>query len=85
MTDWIFDILIEFATTPQGATNRLDMIDEALLRPGRFDSKIYIPLPDTDARLAILKIYLKWTPLDHDVDLEELVKLVRTQTFTFVS
>eukprot|EP01135_Chromosphaera_perkinsii_P001900 Nk52_evm49s212 gene=Nk52_evmTU49s212 len=58
-----------------GATNRLDMIDEALLRPGRFDSKIFIPLPDEEARLAILKIYTKNLILDSSVDLKELVDL----------
>jgi len=52
------------------ATNRVDMLDAALLRPGRFDRVIMVPLPDTKARLEILKIHTRNMSLDGDVDLD---------------
>jgi len=52
-----------------GATNRPDQIDPALLRPGRLDQLIYIPLPDEGSRLDILKATLRKSPVDADVDL----------------
>jgi transitional endoplasmic reticulum ATPase len=52
-----------------GATNRPEIMDEALLRPGRLDQLIYIPLPDQPSRLSILKANLRKTPIAHDVDL----------------
>ena len=54
------------------ATNRPDAIDEALLRPGRIDRIIYVPPPDIEARLQILRLYTRAIPLAVDVDLEEL-------------
>src|SRR5512136_1442159 len=54
------------------ATNRPDIIDPALLRPGRFDRLIEINLPDLEARKEILKIHTKGKPLDKDVDLDKL-------------
>lgn len=57
-----------------GATNRLDTLDEALLRPGRFDRHIEIGLPDVNARKHILSLYAKKKPLSDDVDLDELAK-----------
>ena len=56
------------------ATNRPDIIDAALLRPGRFDRLIEIELPDEKARLEILKIHAAKKPLAEDVNLEELAK-----------
>jgi transitional endoplasmic reticulum ATPase len=56
------------------ATNRPDILDPALLRPGRFDRLIYVPAPDDDSRLEILKIHVKGIPLSDDVNLEGLVK-----------
>jgi len=53
-----------------GATNRPDIIDPAIMRPGRLDQLIYIPLPDQPSRLAILKANLKNSPLAPDVSLE---------------
>lgn len=58
-----------------GATNRPDIIDEALLRPGRFDRILEVPLPDKDARRQILNIHLRKKPLNPNVNLEELVEL----------
>ncbi|MDF2802851.1 MAG: ATP-dependent metalloprotease FtsH [Anaerocolumna sp.] len=57
-----------------GATNRLDTLDEALLRPGRFDRQIEIGLPDINARKKILKLYGDKKPLCEDVDLDSLAK-----------
>jgi len=55
-----------------GATNRPDIIDPALLRPGRFDRILYVPPPDRDSRLQILKIHAKRKPLAEDVSIEQL-------------
>ncbi len=57
-----------------GATNRPDQIDSALLRPGRLDQLIYIPLPDEASRLSILKAALKKSPISPEVDLGFLAK-----------
>ncbi|MEM3930090.1 MAG: CDC48 family AAA ATPase [Candidatus Korarchaeum sp.] len=62
------------------ATNRPDLVDPALLRPGRFDRLIYVPPPDKEARLQILRIHTKGKPLAPDVDLEELA--ARTEGYT---
>ncbi len=56
------------------ATNRLDIIDPALLRPGRFDRLLHIPMPDLDARLAIFTIHMSGKPLADDVNLNQLAK-----------
>ena len=53
-----------------GATNRPDHVDTALLRPGRFDRLLYVPPPDADARLAILAVHTRNTPLSSDVALK---------------
>eukprot|EP01106_Pelomyxa_sp_JSP_P005729 TRINITY_DN190_c0_g2_i11.p2 TRINITY_DN190_c0_g2~~TRINITY_DN190_c0_g2_i11.p2 ORF type:complete len:198 (-),score=50.09 TRINITY_DN190_c0_g2_i11:91-684(-) len=58
-----------------GATNRPDILDPALLRPGRLDQLIYIPLPDLPSRLSILKAVLRKSPVAPDVDLEYLAKI----------
>ena len=58
-----------------GATNRPDIIDPGLLRPGRFDRLILTVAPDEKARLEILKIHTKEMPLAGDVNLEELAKI----------
>jgi transitional endoplasmic reticulum ATPase len=55
-----------------GATNRPDIIDPALLRPGRFDRLLYVPEPDKATRLQIFKIHTKDMPLAKDVDIEKL-------------
>lgn len=57
-----------------GATNRLDTLDEALLRPGRFDRHIEIGLPDVNAREHILSLYADKKPLSEDVDLKDLAR-----------
>ena len=63
-----------------GATNRPDILDEALLRPGRLDQLIYIPLPDLHARLSILKAVLRKTPISKDVNLQKIAQM--TQGFS---
>ena len=55
-----------------GATNRPDIIDPALLRPGRFDRILYVPPPDRESRLQILKIHTKKKPIAQDVNIEDL-------------
>ncbi|MFB0561053.1 MAG: CDC48 family AAA ATPase [Candidatus Lokiarchaeia archaeon] len=62
------------------ATNRPDIVDPALLRPGRFDRIIYIPVPDEKSRLEILKIHTSQCPMDKDVELKELAE--RTEGYT---
>ncbi|MDH5443604.1 MAG: CDC48 family AAA ATPase, partial [Hadesarchaea archaeon] len=57
-----------------GATNRPDLVDPALLRPGRFDRLVLAPAPDENARLEILKIHTKSMPLGKDVNLKLLAK-----------
>ncbi len=58
-----------------GATNRIDILDRALLRPGRFDRIIEIPLPDIEGRLAILNVHTRKMHLDDEVDLREIAYL----------
>jgi len=59
------------------ATNRPDMVDSAVLRPGRFDRLIYVPEPDEKGRLQILKIYMKGMPISKDVDLNQLTIMTK--------
>ena len=72
-------ILVEMDGFEQGenvivlaATNRSDVLDPALLRPGRFDRRVNIDLPDRPARLAILKVHFEQKPVSKDVDLDSL-------------
>ncbi len=57
-----------------GATNRIDILDRALLRPGRFDRIIEIPLPDETGRLSILKVHCRALTIDENVDLCEVAR-----------
>ncbi len=59
------------------ATNRPDIVDPAVLRPGRFDRLIYVPEPDEKSRLEIFKIYTKNMPLAGDVDLKKLAEMTK--------
>ncbi|RLF18102.1 MAG: AAA family ATPase, partial [Thermoprotei archaeon] len=63
-----------------GATNRPDILDPALLRPGRFDRLIYVPPPDYKARMDILRVHTRRVPLAEDVDLGEIAK--RTEGYS---
>lgn len=63
-----------------GATNRPDIIDTALMRPGRLDQLIYIPMPDFESRLSILRATLRKSPVSKDVDLSYLAS--QTDKFT---
>ena len=80
------EILIQFLTKMDGfenrgnvriiaATNRVDMLDHALLRPGRFDRILEIPLPDVDSRREILKIHSAKLPLAADIDIDTVLKM----------
>lgn len=62
------------------ATNRPDIIDQALLRPGRFDRLLFVPPPDLEARKQIFKIHTSKTPVTDDVNLDELAR--RTDGYT---
>lgn len=57
-----------------GATNRPDILDPAIIRPGRIDQLIYIPLPDLKSRIAIFKAQLRKAPVDPDIDIEVLAR-----------
>jgi cell division protease FtsH len=56
------------------ATNRPDVLDPALLRPGRFDRQVVVPVPDIMGRVGILKVHVKKTPLSNDVDIKVLAR-----------
>lgn len=58
-----------------GATNRADLLDPALIRPGRIDKRVFIGLPDTNTREAILKIHIQGKPYDNTVNIADLVEL----------
>ena len=62
------------------ATNRPDIIDPALLRPGRFDKIIELPMPGEETRYEILKVHTKRMPLEKDVELKELAKVTEGYT-----
>lgn len=55
-----------------GATNRPDILDPGIMRPGRLDQLIYIPLPDRDSRISIFKANLRKSPIGDDVDMDQL-------------
>ncbi|HEX6068673.1 MAG TPA: CDC48 family AAA ATPase [Longimicrobiaceae bacterium] len=63
-----------------GATNRPTLIDPALLRPGRFDELVYVPVPGVEGRLQILKIHTKDMPMEDDVDLQRIADEARGYT-----
>jgi transitional endoplasmic reticulum ATPase len=62
------------------ATNRADMIDPALIRPGRFDKIVYVPNPDKKTREKILSIYTKGKPIGRDIDLKKIAE--KTEGFS---
>ena len=65
------------------ATNRADVLDQALLRPGRFDRRVVVDLPDFEGRYSILKVHSRGKPLGKDVDLEQVAR--RTPGFSGAS
>src|ERR671911_374923 len=67
------------------ATNRPDIIDAALLRPGRFDRLLYVPSPDRDSRIQIIKIHTNKKPLADDVNIEKLADLTDRYTGADIS
>jgi len=58
-----------------GATNRADLLDPALIRPGRIDKRVFIGLPDEKTREAILRIHIKGKPHDNSVNIEDLIEI----------
>lgn len=67
-----------------GATNHPERIDSAVLRPGRMDKIIYVPMPDSEARKELFKMYLQGRPYNKDIDFNELAKLTEGFTATDV-
>jgi len=65
------------------ATNRVDVLDQALLRPGRFDRRVNVDLPDFQGRTSILKVHARGKPIESDVDLEAVAR--RTPGFSGAS
>lgn len=63
-----------------GATNRPMILDEAIIRPGRLDQLLYIPIPDHPSRVSILKANLRKTPIAKNVDIDFVAKL--TENFS---
>ena len=63
-----------------GATNRPDVIDPALIRPGRFDELILVPIPDEGARREIFKVHTEKMALAEDIDIEKLVSMTDQYT-----
>ncbi len=63
-----------------GATNMPDILDPAILRPGRLDKIIYMPVPDFEARLKIFEIHTRDLPLSEDIDFNELAKITKRYT-----
>jgi ribosome biogenesis ATPase len=64
------------------ATNRPDMIDPAMLRPGRLDKLLYVPLPDAAGRASILKAHCRKVPLANDVDMQIIANDSRAENFS---
>jgi transitional endoplasmic reticulum ATPase len=58
------------------ATNRPDMVDPALMRPGRIDRMLYIPMPELDARKAIMEIHMRNKPISNTIDLEKIAEIM---------
>jgi transitional endoplasmic reticulum ATPase len=69
-----FDRKADRALLFLGATNEPWSLDPAVMRPGRLDAKIYVPLPDAEARFRLFEIYLGKRPLADDVDFAQLVE-----------
>ena len=63
-----------FRSSIIAATNRPDMLDAGLMRPGRFDRHIKVDVPDEEARIAIFEVHTKGMPLAEDVNLKKLAK-----------
>ncbi|HDN83816.1 MAG TPA: AAA family ATPase, partial [Candidatus Altiarchaeales archaeon] len=63
-----------------GTTNRPDLLDPSLLRPGRFDNRIFVPPPDRDARFQIFKIHTRKMPLAKSIDRERFLMELANRT-----
>ncbi len=67
---WYVTCLHSAGVVVLAATNRADVLDAALMRPGRFDVQLHVPLPDLASRKAILEVHTRGMPLDPTVDLQ---------------
>ena len=66
---------INFGVIVMAATNRVDILDPAIMRPGRFDRQVVVGRPDVRGRIAVLKVHSRKKPLGDDVDLEKIAKI----------
>ena len=81
LDEWISLLLAQYlGIITIAATNRIDILDPALLRPGRFDRKVTVELPDYQGRTRILGVHSRGKPLEPDVDLEAISR--RTPGFS---
>ncbi len=66
---------INYGVIVMAATNRVDILDPAIMRPGRFDRQVVVGRPDVKGRIAVLKVHSRKKPLGEDVDLEKIAKI----------
>ena len=66
---------VNFGVIVMAATNRVDILDPAIMRPGRFDRQVVVGRPDVKGRIAVLKVHSRKKPLGEDVDLEKIAKI----------
>ena len=66
---------VNYGVIVMAATNRVDILDPAIMRPGRFDRQVVVGRPDVKGRIAVLKVHSRKKPLADDVNLEQIAKI----------